>query len=123
MFKALKYIFLANTYKRAKNSFLALFISFLGLILTIWIISDLMSVSNGIMVYILLLTKWGIILSLFTLMGYNILKIINVMSSPFSIEKEYKKPKDANKKEYILNKDVLRSKSDIIVEKYLKDLK
>jgi len=123
MFKALKYLFLANTYKRAKSSVITLLLSFLGLVLTVWVISDLMSVSSGVVVYLLLLVKWIVILSLIILMGYSILKIINVASSPFSAEEEHSVAKDADKKEYILNKDVLRSKSALIVEKYMKDLK
>jgi len=95
----------------------------MGLILTVWIVSDLLSVSSGLAVYLLLLAKWIMIFSLITLMGYSILKIINVASSPFIAEEEHTVAKDADKKKYILNKDVLKSKSDLIVEKYMKDVK
>ncbi|MDF1884130.1 hypothetical protein JHD49_09280 [Sulfurimonas sp. SAG-AH-194-C21] len=123
MYRVLKYVFMANTYKRAKSSFITLFLSFMGLVLSVWIISDFMSVSSGVMVYVLLLLKWVMILSLISLMGYSILKIINVASNPFATKDKPVVVQDVYKKEYILNKAVLRSKSDLIVEKYLKDLK
>jgi len=125
MFKVLKYLLLANLYKRAKKSFYILFGSLISLLLTSLILNDAVSVASGISIYILLLVKWVIILSLLGLIGFSILKIINVATSPFATEE---KSQDANetiivdvKKARVLNKEKLLSKSDLIMQKYMKD--
>ena len=125
MFKVLKYLLLANLYNRAKKSFFILFGSLISLLLTSLILNDAVSVASGISIYILLLVKWIIILSLLGLIGFSILKIINVATSPFTTEE---KSQDANetiivdvKKARVLNKEKLLSKSDLIMQKYMKD--
>ena len=125
MFKVFKYLLLANLYNRAKKSFFILFGSIISLVLTSLILSDAVSVASGMSIYILLLVKWITILSLLGLIGLSILKIINIATSPFVTEE---KAQDANetiiaevKKARVLNKEKLLSKSDLIMQKYMKD--
>ena len=127
MFKALKYFLLATLYKKAKKSFMMLFIYVTSLILISFILNDLISISSGITIYILLLIKWLSILLLLGLVGFSILKILNVATNPF--EKHEKEDMDTdktkdpvhNKKNRILEKDQLFTTSDLIMQKYMKD--
>ena len=119
MFKVVKYLFIANLYKRAKKSILFLSGSFIALILTTFLINDVIAVASGMSVYILLLSKWIMIVSLLIFIGFQVVKIINIASSPFSSSAD--KPSDGTKKENILNKEKIYTKSDLIVQKYMKD--
>ena len=128
MFKAFKYLLLANLYKKAKKSFVMLFVYLVSLMLVSLIINDLMSVSTGVIIYILLLIKWIIILSLLSLICLSILKIFNVATNPFETNKqdEFTKDDEAQvsqdiKKERILSKEKLFTRSDLILQKYMKD--
>jgi hypothetical protein len=115
-------MFLANIYKKAKKSFLLLFTLSVSLILLSFISNDLISVSSGISIYILLSIKWLGVLILLGLIGYNIIKIINIATSPFEKTEvssiSMKKNMQDLKKEHILNKDQLLTKSDLIIKKY-----
>ena len=124
MFKVFKYLFLVNLYKRAKKRILFL----VGLVLTLLffslIINDLISVSSGMSIQVLLLTKWVIILTIVAFIARTVLQIINIATSPF--EKDDTKPLKSievvdTKKEYILSKEKLYTKSDAILQKYMKD--
>lgn len=126
MFKAFKYLFLVSLYKKAKYSFKMLLVDVVLLILINLIINDLLSISTGMTVYILLLVKWAVILVLLGLIGLNILKILNIATNPFEkIEDESASDskeelsKDA-KKNQILAKEELFTKSDLIIQKYMK---
>ncbi len=125
MFKVFKYLFIANLCTRAKNSFLVLFGAVISLILISLIINDAVSVASGMNVYILLSIKWVSIIGLLTLIGYSILKIINIATSPFTAQSKSNTTNSEevdNKKDRILNKAKLFTKSDSILQKYLKDL-
>ena len=127
MFKAFKYLLLASLYKKAKKSFVMLFVYVVALILVSFIINDLMSISTGVSVYILLLIKWVAILSLLSLIGFSILKIFNIATNPFQPkENEATKSNKENlstetKKDRILAKEKLFTQSDLIMQKYMKD--
>ena len=127
MFKAFKYLLLASLYKKAKKSFVMLFVYVVSLILISFIINDLMSISTGVTVYILLLIKWASILSLLSLIGFSILKILNIATNPFESKENEVTKNDKSKvstdtkKERILAKEKLFTTSDIIVQKYMKD--
>lgn len=127
MFKTFKYLLLASLYKKAKKSFMILFVYVVSLILISFIINDLMSISTGVSVYVLLLIKWASILSLLSLIGFSILKILNIATNPFESKENEVTKKDKSKvstdtkKERILAKEKLFTASDIIVQKYMKD--
>ena len=123
MFRALKYLLLANLYKKAKKSFVMLFVFTVLLILFTFIVNDILSVSTGAMVYVVLLTKWIVIFSLLALMGFSVLKIFNVASKPFDKGEDSKSEtayKDT-KKEKILSKEKLSTTTDLILKKYTKE--
>ena len=127
MLKAFKYLLLASLYKKAKKSFVMLFVYLVALMLISFIINDLMSISTGVAVYILLLIKWVLILSLLSLIGFSILKIFNIATNPFeSKEDEVSKSNKEKlftdtKKDRILAKEKLFTQSDLIMQKYIKD--
>ena len=125
MFKVFKYLFIANLYNKAKKNFLLLFGSIISLILISLIINDAISVASGISIYIFLIVKWISILSLLILIGYSLIKIINIATSPFINEdNENNSPEKEvidTKKDRILNKEKLFTKSDLILQKYMKD--
>jgi len=127
MLKAFKYLLLASLYKKAKKSFVMLFVYLVALMLISFIINDLMSISTGVAVYILLLIKWVLILSLLSLIGFSILKIFNIATNPFeSKEDEVTKSNKEKlftdtKKDRILAKEKLFTQSDLIMQKYIKD--
>lgn len=126
MFKAFKYLFLVSLYKKAKYSFKMLFVDVVLLILVTLIINDLLSISTGMTVYILLLVKWAVILLLLGLIGLNIFKILNIATNPFEKKEDESAPNSKeellkdDKKNRILAKEELFTKSDLIIQKYMK---
>jgi len=126
MFKAFKYLLLASFYKKAKKSFVMLFIAIVALILVSFIMDDMMGVSFGISLYLLLLVKWVLILTLWSVIGFSILKIFNIATNPFESQgNKTSKDKQENytdtKKDRILAKEELFTQSDLILQKYIKD--
>lgn len=115
MFQALKYLLLANLYSRAKKNIIALFVALLFLIVVTFIMGDIIDVSNGVTLYSLIALKWFFILATVSFIVFNLLKIINLATTPFEKEKKTDK-----KREKILEKENLLTKSDIILEKYTK---
>ena len=120
MFKTLKYLFLASLYKKAKKSFIILFAYFVALILSMFLLSDILSIATGPFVYIVLAVKWTVIPVLLALISLSILKIFNIASNPFDSNGEELAVKDS-KKEKILSKEKLQTQSDLILQKYMKD--
>lgn len=123
MFKTLKYLLLANLYTKAKRSFIALFISIVSLILVTFIMGDIISVTSGISLYMLIALKWFMVLAILGFIAFSILKIINIATSPFSKDTVVRTKAILAadmKREKILNKEKLFTKSDSILEKYIK---
>jgi len=123
MFKALKYLLFAGLYKKAKKSFFILFGSIITLILINLIISDAVTVSSGTSVFFLLIVKWTSNLFLLWLMGFSTLKIFNIATNPFASKQcKIKALKESNsKKDRILSKETLFTKSDLILQKYMRE--
>lgn len=118
MFKAIKYFVLAALYKKAKKSLTMLFIYVVLLLLSSFIMNDLMDISTGVTVYMLFLIKWILILSLLGLIVSSVLKIFNIATNPF--EEKGNTPADT-KRDRILCKEKLLTECDLIINKYLKD--
>jgi len=126
MFKAFKYLLLASLYKKAKKSFVILFISIVALLLVSFIMDDMMSISFGIPLYLLILVKWILILILWSVIGFSILKIFNIATNPFKPQEDKisqdQQPSNRDiKKDRVLAKDELFTQSDLIMQKYMKD--
>jgi hypothetical protein len=84
--------------------------------------NDIIAVSGGGFVYIFLMIKWIVILTLLGLIAFTLLKIFNVIKNPFEREqKDIKVALGDSKKEHILSLDQLVSKSDSIINRYIKD--
>ena len=120
MFKTLKYLFLASLYKKAKKSFIMLFVYFVALMLSMFLLSDILSIATGPFVYIVLAVKWTVIPVLLALISFSIVKIFNIASNPFDSKGEELTVKDT-KKEKILSKQKLHTQSDLILQKYMKE--
>jgi len=126
MFKTIKYLFLASLYRKAKKSFMMLFVYVILLILFNFIIDDIINIASSELVYILLLIKWVVVLSLLSFIAFHLLKIFNIATNPFeakSTDKEIDDTKQTSsdiKKERILHKEKLFTQSDLIMQKYTK---
>lgn len=119
MFKVFKYLFLVTLYKKAKKSFVMLAMYVVLLILLSLILNDLISVATGLTVYVLLLVKWVLILLLLILIAFTLVKIFSVATNPL---KKREEEREVNtKKERILAKEKLSTKSDLILQKYMKE--
>jgi hypothetical protein len=122
MFRALKYIFVISLYKKTKKQFVILAISVTAILVSSLMISDIMTTISGKYIYLLILLKWMIILSMILLIILSLLKIMKVlMSNP--IIKLTKKIKTNNnivnkKQEMILKKVNLLTESEMIINKY-----
>jgi len=114
MFRVFRYLFLVTLYKKAKKSFIILLFSIVTLPLISFMINDFIKVSKSSDVYMFIVLKWTIIITLISLIIYNILKIINIAINPFNEEKQ------ELKKTYILEKEKLLTKSEKILQKYMK---
>ena len=117
MLKIFKYLFLVSLYRKAKKSFIVLFSSVLTLVLFSFIINDFIAISTGLSVYVLLFVKWLSIFLLLGLIGFSILKIFNIATTPFETEEVLSID---TKKDRILDKEKLFTQSDLIMQKYMK---
>ena len=128
MFKILKYFFVISLYKKAKKQFVILAISLITILLSGLMISDVMTVVSGLDLYILIVLKWCIILSMILLIALTLLKIIKLATPAPIIKKLIKEvtvAKEAgnSKKETTLKKDRLFTESEMILHKYEKGSK
>ena len=123
MFKLLKYLLLANLYKRAKKKIILFLGTLFTLIFFTLILNDLLSVADGVNIYLLLITKWVGIFAIFAFMVRTLLQIIS-MATTLSHKDDtptYSSTTKESKKEHILAKERLYTKSETILEKYMKD--
>ena len=127
MFKALKYLLYASLYKKAKSSFNIFFVSMIVLVVGSFMMNDIIGVSSGMTLYILVMTKWILIIAMLGLISFSLLKIINMAMNPFSSKTKtpevvkVTEPVVNAKKESILNKEQIFTKSERILQKYKKD--
>ena len=127
MFKALKYLLYATLYKKAKNSFITFFVSMIVLVVGSFMMNDIIGVSSGMTLYIFIITKWILVIAMLGLISFSLLKIINIAINPFSSKTQTPEvvkatePTVDTKKENILNKEHIFTKSEMILQKYKKD--
>jgi hypothetical protein len=118
---------MASIYKKAKKNFIILFISVFFLIITNLIINDLIEISSDKIIFLLLLSRWCITLILLSLIIFSITKISNIIVNPFekkdnqSLLSTTSKVYKDEKKDYLLSKEKLLTKSDLIMNKYTKN--
>lgn len=116
MFRFAKYYMLVNLYKRAKKNIIRVFLSVFVMILVSYLFADIIAIAGEENSYRLLSLKWLILLvSIFVILT-NIRQVVKIASSPFG--KEVNETEIDVKKERILAKEHLMTKSDRIIEKY-----
>jgi hypothetical protein len=121
---------MANIYKKAKTEIGILAVMGMILFISSAVLNDFISATQGIHLYTLIALKWIVVIALLGLMVLKILKIINVtISNPLSIQKTVQQKrvtlgqeKFNAKKEHIMQKTTLLTESDMIIQKYTKEL-
>lgn len=119
--KLFKYLFLVNLFKKAKKHIVIAGGMLLLLMVSTFLMNDFILVATGSEKYLFLLIKWLLILVYMIVIAYNFLKIFNVATTSVSLkpQNEVVLVQD-DKKDRILAKEHLTSKSDQIMEKYMK---
>ena len=116
MFKLAKYYVLLNLYKRSKRNIITIVISLVLMILVSYIFADIINIRGNENSYGLIVIKWLMLLTLVFVMVFNVRKMIKIVSTLFW--KERKEDMPDIKKEMILGKEHLMSRSDLIIGKY-----
>jgi len=114
MFKMAKYYVLINLYRKARKNIMVIAASLIIMVLLSYLFADLvlMEVYTGQFIIV----KWVVNLLLLLIIVWNIRKMTSIVILPF--RKEHKKTIVDFKKENILKKDHLFSRSDLILNKY-----
>lgn len=115
MFGIFKYFAFTQLYKRARGSFITLGLSLAALIVTGYLASDFAAAAHGSGRYLLLAFKWIVILGLLVLIGRSLLRILSVAAEPF--QKRAPAAVD-ERKERLMRKTKLQSRSDRILQRY-----
>jgi NADH:ubiquinone oxidoreductase subunit H len=118
MFKLAKYYVLVNIYKRARFSVLLVLISLVLMFITALIFSDLMAMVNVSGRTVLIAMKWLILFILIGLMAYHLRKILRSTSHPFGTTEGKSEIVVNKKRERLMAKENLHSRSDLVLEKY-----
>ena len=116
MFRFAKYYMLINLYKRAKKNIIRVFLSVFVMVLISYLFTDIIVIAGEENKYGLLAIKWLILLVSIFVIVINIRQVLKIVSSPFA--KEANDPVIDVKKERILAKEHLMTKSERIIEKY-----
>jgi len=117
--KIFQYLIIANIYKKAKKEIVLSVTLLLFLFIGTAMINDFMKITQGEFVYILVILKWFIII----LFVGIILKIIK-KAIILSIKPLPKKEKTNEKKQChhnIMQKKILLTESEMILQKYRRD--
>ena len=93
---------------------------FILLMFSTLLINDLLDVATGSEKYIFLTVKWIMVFLLLSIIIYNTLKVLNAITQPLSIASSPKPKVVDTKKEHIMAKEQLSTKSDQIMQKYMK---
>jgi hypothetical protein len=120
MFKMIKWYVLSNFFQRIKTNLLVILIALLLLIVFTFLMNDIATIAKATTQLLVILIKWSIILCLLFVIIYNLIKLFVAIQSPFQTESNQT---NKTKKQFILEKDQLKSKRDHIFEKYTEPLK
>ncbi len=114
MFKMAKYYVLVNLYRKAKRNIVVILVSLMIMVLLSYLFSDLvaMEMDTG---YLFVL-KWAMYLILLSVIVWNVRKMTSLDILVFG--KQNQETVIDAKKEKILKKEHLLSKSEIILNKY-----
>ena len=118
MFKLAKYYVLVNIYKRARFSVLLVLVSLILMFITSLVFADLMTMEDGGGKTVFIAVKWFILFTLLSLMFYHLRKILRSASRPFGITESKAEIIVNKKRERLMSKENLHSRSDLVLEKY-----
>lgn len=114
MFRFLKYVFVMNRLRHAKTALSVVIASLVLLVLFLFISSDITVYVAPEYTGIWLMSKWGITIALITMMSFGVRRIFILFTRPFGREQET----IDRRKEALLAKEVLYTKSERIITKY-----
>ena len=117
MFKFAKYYLLLNLYRRHRRTLLNVLASIIAIPLVSLVFSDLSGMTEGQERYLLVGVKWLLIFSLLGIIRFQLKKLSLPRSIPFE-KSTSAQHTNSVKKEKIMTKTKLKSRMDIIVEKY-----
>lgn len=123
MLKVIKYLFLAKIFKKANKNILAVIVSMFLIVFTSMLMNDLVDVSSGIYSYLFILFKWMFNVCFLAILVHNLIKLLAVLNESISLRTtKDKDPVSEAKRERVLNKECLATKSERIVQKYMKEV-
>ncbi len=114
MFKIAKYYFLLSWYKKTKRNIVALIVFAVLFVVSTYMFGDLIAMADDKLG--LVIAKWITILVLLTVIAFNMVQLFKVVPVPF--KKEESDRVADQRKEKIISKEHLLSRSDLIVNKY-----
>ncbi len=114
MFKIAKYYFLLNWYQKTKRNMIAIMVFFVLFIVSTYMFADLIAMADEKLG--LVIAKWIAILVLLAVIAFNVGQIFKSVPTPF--KKEEKDQVVDSRKEKIVSKEHLVSRSDLIINKY-----
>ena len=114
MFKLAKYYVLMQWYQKSRKNLTAILLSVILLVITSFIFSDLIAMTNDKASLVIL--KWMVLSGLLAVMTYNIVQVFKAVRIPF--QKEHHPETVDLRKEEIVQKEHLVSRSELILNKY-----
>jgi len=117
MFKIFKFIFIVKFLQNNKLKLISILISIFSLFVIQFIFNDIKELVSYQNKYILVLSKWILILILIYILSYNLYKIIFDIKQKISIFISENEMNNKHKKQ-ILKGDTFLTKGDIIKKKY-----
>ena len=112
-----KYLFLANVYKKTRRRVMFLVVTLVMLIMTTLLFNDLIGATSGLIKYLFILTKWSLVVTYLWIIVHNLKKIWKVARSTMPLPSRVSDPLNP-KKEILMAKVTLQSRSDLIINKY-----
>ena len=114
MFKFAKYYFILNWFKKAKRNMLAIVVLVVLLFVSSYMFNDLIAMANE--KFELVVAKWIVIVLFLGVITFNLIQMFKAIPSFF--RREVKSKIIDEKKERIVTKEYLLSRSDLIIGKY-----
>lgn len=122
MLKLFKYIFIVNLYKKAKKNLIMAGVMLILMFISTFLMNDLIEVARGSEKYLFLLTKWVLILVFLAVIAINLLKVFNIAIASIGVKPTYKLSlASTDKKQRLLGKEHLETKSESIIKKYMQE--
>jgi len=117
MFRFAKYYLLVNLYTKAKRNLFAMLTAIVLLPVVVYLSSDLLQTLAPESRTAVLAVKWMLLLGLMAVIGFNIRQMMRIVGTSFSLKGETVQEQDT-RKETILAKEKLQSRSELILQKY-----